>query len=329
MGKWNALAMSKKLIALAAIFALGTLAALPATATASLAGARCSPAGKVLKSGTTSYQCTLVNKKLVWVAKGKVASVPSKTTTASTSPKPQTITSTYPNSIPLLTGPTMGGFTSTSVLPVTVTATPPEICLLDGNGLHVSATGKCTLTANQPGNSSFSLASITQTISIVAPKLSEVDAQLSAAQQITLVGKNQIYKAELFEFQVLSITDNVDVTLCADSVANQGCFLDSYGESKVDPKSAERYVKIHVKVHDTGTELLGPTFYFRLIVGNKIYDALTNVTLPALNDLTIQPEETAEGDYYLSVPKDVKLDQAYLLFDDSFVSADQAVIFTL
>ena len=290
------------------------------------AGSKCQTLNKTATSAGKSLQCKLVNKKLVWVVRGAASSAKSS---APTGPQAQKIISTYGNTIPLMGGLGTGSITATSGLAVAITSSTPDICTLDGAGLHLSATGRCNITANQAGTTSFLPATLNQTIAVTGPKLDAPDEQLTNAGQITLVAKNQTYKAELFEFQVLQVKDNADAAVCADSSKNEGCFLDSYGESKVDPKSANRYVKVHVKVHDTGTELMGPTFYFRLLVGTKIYDAQISVTLDSLNDATIQPGETAEGDYYLSLPKDIKIDQGYLIFDDTFVSADQAVIFAL
>ncbi len=304
-----------------------TFAGIPASFAADVkVGSKCQPLNKTATFAGKSLQCKLVNKKLVWVVSGTASSA--KTTTPS-GPQAQKITSTYSTTIPLVGGLGTGAIKASSGLAVAITSSTPDICTFDSAGLHLTSTGKCTITANQAGTAAFLPASLNQTIAIIGPKLDSPDEPLTSAGQISLVAKNQTYKAELFEFQVLQVTDNVDAAVCADSSKNEGCFLDSYGESKVDPKSPSRYVKVHVKVHDTGTELMGPTFYFRLLVGTKIYDAQISVTLDSLNDATIQPGESAEGDYYLSLPKELKIDQAYLIFDDTFVSADQAVIFEL
>ena len=318
--------MAKSLTAVALICALG-ISAIPAASAADVkSGSKCQTLNKTATSAGKNLLCKLVNKKLIWVVSGVTSS--SKSTTAA-GPQAQKIISTYAATIPLLGALSTSTMTASSGLPVTVTSSTPDICAFDGAGLHFISTGNCTISATQVGSPAFLPAAFSQTITITGPKLDAPDDQLTSAMQISLVTKNQTYKAELFEFQVLQVTDDVDAAVCANSSTNEGCFLDSYGESKVDPKSANRYVRVHVKLHDTGTELMGPTFYFRLLVGSKIYDAQTSVTLDSLNDATIQPGETAEGDYYLSLPKDVKVDHAYLIFDDTFVSADQAVIFAL
>jgi YVTN family beta-propeller protein len=98
----------------------------------------------------------------------------------------QTITFAPPASLTSAQSPYTLTATTSSGLTISFTSTTASICTVSGNLLTVSATGSCSVTANQPGNSTYAPApSVSRTITITkapqtitfAPPLSLTNTQ--------------------------------------------------------------------------------------------------------------------------------------------------------
>ncbi len=91
----------------------------------------------------------------------------------------QTLTFASPGNQTMGTAPTALSATATSGLTVQFASSTPSVCTVSGNTLTLASAGTCTITASQPGNNSYSAATVatrsvtvvqaTQTISFTQP----------------------------------------------------------------------------------------------------------------------------------------------------------------
>ena len=307
------------------IFALPVL---PSQAAIAKSGAVCTKIHEIVKVGPVQLQCVKSGSKQIW----KPLSAP-KTSTAAlpigTTKSAQSISSTLPTTVEILRSSITNGFSASSGLSVKGSTSTPENCGFKGGTLLLLRSGKCVVTLMQPGDSKFApAAGLNSTIEITKPKLNVSDDQIEAATNVTLVPLGHTYIAELFELSLLSFTDNMDVILCADGATNTACKKTDAGQVIVDPAATGRTVKFHFRLKNTSTEIMPPTFYFRLLVNGQFYEDFTSVTLPILNDLALEPGTTVESDFYAYLPKLLDISAGYLLFDESFVSVEEAILFS-
>lgn len=297
-------------------------------ATAAKSGSGCAKIHEIVKFGPVQLQCVKSGSKLVW----KPISVPKATSGAvpiGTGKSAQSISSTLPSSVEILRSPITTGFSASSGLSVKGGTSTPENCGFNGATLILLKSGKCVVTLSQPGDSKFAPAvGLSSTIEITKPKLKVADDQIDAAIDVNVVPLGRIYVAELFELSLLAITDKMDAILCADDASNTACKKTDAGQVIVDQAATGRTVKFHFRLKNTSTEIMPPTFYFRILVNGELREDFTSVTLPIINDLALAPGEIAEGDFYAYLPKSVDISAGYLLFDETFVSVEHAVLFS-
>jgi hypothetical protein len=304
------------------------LSAEPSQATVAKSGSVCAKIHEIVKAGPVQLQCVKIGSKQVW----KPISIPKTGSSArpiATGMSEQSISSTLPTTVEILRSPIVNGFSASSGLSVKGSTSTPENCGFNAGTLVLLRSGKCAITLTQPGDSKFAPATgLSSTIEITKPKLKVVDDQIDAATNVTLVPFGQVYVAELFELSLLKVTDNMDAILCADGATNTACKKTDAGQVIVDPAATGRTVKFHFRLKNTSTEIMPPTFYFRLLINGQIYEDFTSVTLPILNDFALEPGTTVESDFYAYLPKSLDVSTGYLLFDESFVSVDQAILFS-
>lgn len=86
--------------------------------------------------------------------------------------------------IPIDEGPVTLPATTGDGLPLTYTASPADVCSVDGNVLSLLAEGTCTVTANQAGDDSHEPGSTTVTFVVQPPRL-ELELALEAGKPVS------------------------------------------------------------------------------------------------------------------------------------------------
>ena len=150
---------------------------LPVIVTSSTTGV-CTISGQTLTL-VTAGRCTLTASQAGNETYGPARSV---TRSISLSKTTQTITFAPPTSLTSAQFPYTLSAIASSGLPVTITSSTTGVCTVSGQTLTLVTAGRCTLTANQPGNSTYA----------PAPSVSKIITITKAPQTITFAPAESI-----------------------------------------------------------------------------------------------------------------------------------------
>lgn len=282
----------------------------------------CSKLGKVTTISGVKYRCTKSHKKLTWV---KSAAPTSQTAKEKVT---QTIGIPTAKSVDITAGIYPEVIRSSSHLPVVLTTTTPTICIIQNGAISELQTGTCTVSAIQSGNENFLPADpITFSFDITPPIITSSDSLLDEVQTFVRVPMASTYTSESAEISLTTVVNDDSAEICADDPTTDGC-TNINGVGAVDPNSQTRYVKFTFHVKNLDPNPL-PTISYRLLLDREIGDVDVRVTLESLNDLIIGSGESGDGSFFAIVPKDIKLDHAFLMIDEGITDSTIRLLFGL
>lgn len=289
------------------------LATIPSIAQAKgISGTKCAKAGATANSSGTKYQCTKTSKGLIWTK----ANVSGKQTSTSTVSKlKQSINVTQVKNVDITTGEIQTAFSASSKLPVQLQTSTPLICAVQANSIELLQTGTCSIAASQAGSDGFlPAAPVMLTFDVIPPAITSDNALFDEVQTFIRVPKGTNYASDTAEISLTGFTNDATAKVCANDATADGC-ISSNGSGVADPASLTRYVEFAFHIKNLDANPL-PTITYQLLSKGLLSDIDTGVTLQTLNDLTLQQNDSADGSFYGLVPKDMNLENSYLVINE-------------
>ena len=301
--------------------------AIPPTASATAkSGAKCPKAGASATVSGTKYLCTKTNKGLIWAG----IKSPAKQAQKSSSPTEklaQTISVPAVKSVDITAG-SISGISASSKLPVVFKTSTPLVCSVHDSTFLVMQTGVCSIVANQPGNDKYLAApSVALTMQVTAPTITSNNALFDEVQSFIRIPKGTTYSSDAAEISLSAVTSDATAKVCADDASSLGCTTLN-GSGVADSASGTRYVEFVFHVKNLDANPL-PTISYQLLFKGVLSDIDTRVGLETLNDLVVGSGESADGSFYGVVPKDQKLEGAYLVINEGITDPSIRLLFDL
>lgn len=297
------------------------LTAVPSVAQAKgISGTICPKKGATKSSAGTKYVCTKTSKGLTWTKAVTSSPAPSKLKQAISVPAVKKVEVTAVK----ISGP----FTSSSNLPVDLQITTPLTCSVQDSGILILQTGTCSVVANQPGNDKYLPAQpVSFSFDITPPTITSDNALFDEVQTFIRIPKGTTYSDDTAEISLTAVSEDATAKVCADDSSNLGC-ISQNGSGVADPTSETRYVEFSFHVKNLDANPL-PTISYQLLTNGVLRDIDSGVTLETLNSLTVGPNESADGSLYGVIPKDLKLDDAYLVINEGITDSSVRLLLAL
>lgn len=285
-----------------------------------ISGTPCAKKGATTSSAGTKYQCTKTSKGLTWAKAGTPSPASSKLK--------QVISVPTVKKVEVTAARISGSFSSSSKLPVELQITTPLICSVQDSAILILQTGKCSIVANQAGNDRYSPAQpVSFSFEITPPTITSDNALFDEVQTFIRIPKGTSYSSDTAEIALTALSDDATAKVCANDASNLGC-MSQNGSGVADPASETRYVEFSFHVKNLDANPL-PTISFQLLVNGVLSDIDSGVTLETLNSLSVGPNESADGSLYGVVPKDLKVDGAYLVIDEGITDSSIRLLLAL
>lgn len=291
------------------------------------AGTSCSKSGAVTKVSGSTFTCFKSGKGLVWT---KVSTTVKRSPAASqpAAKLKQVLIVSQKKSIDIAVGKVTALFTSNSKLPVSMQVTTPAVCRVQDLSILLLQTGTCTVEANQSGNDKYLPASpISFSFDVTAPNITSDNALFDEVQTFIRVPMGAVYASDTAEITLTSITDDASAKVCADDATAPGC-ISQNGAGVPDPAADTRYVEFAFHVKNLDPNPL-PTITYQLLVKGVLSDVDTAVSLQDLNELTVESGQSADGSFFSVIPKDLKLDNGYLVINEGITDSTVRLLFAL